>query len=454
MALPPGSSAPAFVQMVSWLLQPLQSFEQSYARFGSIYTSKNPVVGTQVIVCHPEDVKQVFTGDPDIFHAGEGNAAGAPLVGPRSLLLLDGQEHIRTRRMMMPPFHGERMLSYARTMRDITLRSMDGWPRGRYFELHTHMQQITMDIILRAVLGLTGGPESARMRELIAGLLKRAHSPISMLWMLPALQKDLGPLTPWASFKRLLADTDAHILRHIAQRRQSVGSGEHEDVLSLLIQAVDENGQSMSDDELRDEMMTLLIAGHETSATALCWAFEEILSHPEERSKLIEEINDVTGGRPIEVEQVGRLERLDAAIKEVLRLHPVVSTIGRKLKKPVKIGGFDLPEGVVVIPCAYLTHRLPHLYPEPARFNPERFLGKKPDLYAWLPFGGGPRRCIGMAFALFEIKIVLATVLSQLPDLRLQHAKPAPASLRAFLFAPKGGTPVMWNQRRAVSHAN
>jgi cytochrome P450 len=430
---------------MQWLMGPTQSWDRSAARYGHVFSAKNLIVGTQVLVCQPEHVKEVFTGDPEFFVAGEANQAGLPLVGPRSILLLDGSQHIRARRLMLPPFHGDYVVPYARAMRDITLRIMQNWPRDRGFPLHPQTQNITLDVIIQGVLGLEDGPECVRMRELLASLLKRVHSPTSMRWMWPPLQKDFVP--PWVSFKRLRAAVDAEIYGHLARRRAAGQSADKKDVLAMLMEATDEQGLPMSDGELRDEIITLLVAGFETSATAICWAFEEILTHPEERDLLLAELDEATGGGPLEVEHIAKLERLDAAVKEVMRLHPVVSTIGRKLKRPALIAGYELPAGVMVIPCAYLTHRLPHLYPEPEKFKPERFIGKKMDPYEWIPFGGGTRRCLGMTFALYEMKIVVATVLSQCRDIRLESSKIAPISLRGFLFAPKSGTRVIMPSR-------
>lgn len=448
MSLPPGSRAPAFVQMLQWLRSPGGSLEASFRRFGETFTIHSPVFGTEVVITRPDTLKQVFTGDPDVLHAGEGNSFLATIVGNRSVLLLDGKEHLRQRRLMLPAFHGERMQHYVETMRDVTAQTSTRWGAGERLGMHTVMQRVTMDIILRAVLGLEAEHEIRPVRDQLTRLLDRTQSPFGMLWLIPALQRDLGPLTPWASIRDVLEETDALLLAHIARRRERDASRRADDVLQMLIEAVDDEGQKMTDRELRDELMTLLLAGHETTATSIAWAFEEILRVPGEQERLAAEVLGVTGGAPLVAEHLPRLERLDSVIKETLRLHPATAAVARRLKKPLTLEGYDLDPGVLIVPCMHLTHRRPELYPDPDRFEPTRFIGKKPDPYEWLPFGGGSRRCLGMVFALQEMKVVLAQVLS---SVRLRLARPAPleTTLRSFVYAPKGGTWTVMEGKRS-----
>ncbi len=272
-------------------------------------------------------------------------------------------------------------------------------------------------------------------------MLGRMESPSGMIWSLPALQKDLGALTPWAAIKREIEATDRLLLAQIAAHRR--GEGKADDVLSVLVRAVDERGEGLDDRTLRDQIITLLIAGHETTATTLSWVFEEILRVPGEQDRLIEEARTVLGGATVEADHLPRLERLDSVVKETLRLHPVIAAIARMLKKPATIGGHDLPAGVMVTAIMHLTHRRPELYPEPDRFLPERFIGKKLDPYAFAPFGGGVHRCLGMAFALHEMKVVLATMFGMGLRLALEQEGPYVTTLRAVAYAPKGATRVV-----------
>jgi len=445
MALPPGPQQSPFLQTLGFLLSPQGSTHRNAERFGDLYTVQTSIFGTEVVTTDPEIIKLAFTGDPDVFHAGEANEALGTVVGTRSLLLLDGAEHLRERRLMMPPLHGERMHAYAETMRVVTERVVAGWEVNKPFSIHHPLQQITLEIILTTVFGLTEGPRLDLLRDKLTELMNRAQSRFGLLMMIPALQRDLGPLWPWARFIRMRDDVDALIHEEIAGRRAEIAraTGERRaDVLSMLLAARDEDGQGMTDKELRDELMTLLVAGHETTATALSWAFEQILGNPRVHGRLVAEIDAAVAEGKAGPDDLTRLEYLDATIKEVLRLRPPVPVVARKLKKPLVIRGYELPAGVLIVPSVYLTHRRADLYPDPEVFRPERFLGKKVDPYTWLPFGGGVRRCVGMAFAFYEMKIVLATVLSRV---MLRLIKPAPLKvvLRSFIFAPEGGTRVV-----------
>jgi cytochrome P450 len=484
MALPPGPRTPATLALLQWMIWPAATFEQGFREYGDLYSVKNPLFGAEVIVSDPELIKQIFTGDADALHGGEASRALGPIVGPRSVLLLDGREHHRERKLLMPPFHGERLTVYADVMRSITERVIDAWAIGERFSLLPSMQRITFDVIARTIFGVHEGEEVEGLWKHLGALVEKAQSPLGMLWLHPAFQRDLGPLTGWAAIKRLLRATDEIIYGIIARARESAaeaatatgsdtatgsaaatasatgyaaasatasasvsdsvsaGGSRRSDVLSMLLSAVDEHGQPMSDEELRDELITLLLAGHETTATALCWAVEEILRRPEVHGRILDEI----AAAPTDQAHKTALPYLDATIKEVLRLRPLAPLIARKLAAPLTLRGYAIPAGTYVIPCVYLAQRHPDYWDEPAAFRPERFLDKKPDPYAWIPFGGGARRCIGMAFALFEMRVVLATLL---PRVRLRLPdKPATITLRSFLFAPSGGPRVIVEERR------
>jgi cytochrome P450 len=426
------------------MVRPTETFDEDFREYGDLYSVNNPLLGREVIVSHPELIKQIFTGDPEVFHGGEANQALGPVVGPRSVLLLDGREHHRERKLLLPPFHGDRLAIYADVMRGITERVLGSWPLGGCFSLLPSMQRITFDAILVALFGAHEGDEIETLRARLIALLDKAQSPLGVLWMLPALQRDLGPLTGWASLKRALRAADESIYGMIARARASADGAPGEqrtDILSMLLAAVDESGRPMTDEELRDELMTLLLAGHETTATALCWAVEEILRRPEVHRRIVEEVR----AAPPDRAHHGPLPYLDATIKEVLRLRPISPFLGRRLAAPITLRGYEIPAGTYLLPCAYLVQRHPEIWDAPGELRPERFLDKKPDPYAWIPFGGGARRCIGMAFALMEMRVVLATLL---PSVRLSLPdQPAKVSLRSFLFAPSGGPRVLVEAR-------
>jgi cytochrome P450 len=448
MALPPTVQTPALLNLAWWLLSPTESLLSTWRRMGDTYRINLVVTGDQIVVTRPDTIRRVLTDD-DCFAGGTANAMLGPLVGSRSILLLDGREHARARKLLMPPFHGERMKNYTAAMRDATMREMVSWDDGREMKLFPALQRITLAVILECVLGLRAGDESSAIAAQIARVLETAQSSTGALWLLPSMHISLGGVTPWARFCKERDRLDALLFQHIARHRHLAPGERRGDILELLLDARDEDGQGLDDGELRDQLITLLLAGHETSATTAAWVIEEVLRSDGERDRLEREIASVTGGGPIEAPHVHRLERFDAAVRETLRLHPVTGVLARRATRDTTLEGYDVPNGTPVIPCIYLTHRRPDIYPEPERFLPERFIGSRPEPYAWLPFGGGSRRCLGMAFALWEIPVVLATMMSHF---RLELASPArlKTSLRSFLYAPKGGTTVRLERARAA----
>lgn len=406
-------------------------------RYGRLFTIRLSPGRTVVVAADAAVAKEVFTGDPALLHAGEGNVVLRPLLGPRSVLLLDGPEHLRQRRLMLPPFHGERMRGYGERMRAIADRHVAQWPVGEPFAVQRSMQAITLEVILRVVFGVE---EPARVAQLSAPL-RRLLDSTEQPWRLLALQltrsEGARPRTPWGRVRRLLAPVDAMIYEEIAARRAELESGRptRDDILTLLLSARDEDDQPLTDAELRDELMTLLLAGHETTATALTWTLERITRHPEVLARLEAEV----GGE-------GADAYLDAVIKETLRLRPVVPAVVRKLQAPLTFGGWDLPAGVNIAPNIWLIHRDPALYPEPEAFRPERFLDRTPGTYEWLPFGGGIRRCLGASFALYEMRMVLSTILERT---RLAPTTDAPEQVtrRFVTFSPASGGRVTITQR-------
>ena len=390
-SLPPGPPLPRAIQTAIWFRGAQRMLRECHARYGDTFRLRVAYEGTWVFLTDPDDVKRVFTGDPRLLHAGEANRILLPVVGPHSLLLLDEQEHLADRKLLLPPFHGERMKRYGELMSEIAAREIERWPLGTPYRLRPRMQAVTLEIILRAVFGVREGERLERLRAELRRLLDMVTDPWRASFLIalgPERIREFGP------FKRDIARVDSLIHAEISERRREDLEG-REDILSLLLQARREDGSEMTDDELRDELVTLLVAGHETTATALAWAVERLVRHPDKLERLRTEVGE------------DRDEYLTAVIQETLRLRPVISLVNRTLKEPMEFGGYELPAGVKVAPCIYLVHRRPDVYPEPERFLPERFLERSPGTYTWIPFGGGVRRCLGGAFAQFEMEVVL-----------------------------------------------
>jgi len=431
--LPPGPRRPAPLQLAEWAFRPLPFLRMCARRFGDAFTVKLPRFGNFVYVSAPELLKQIFTAPADQLMAGKANYILEPLVGKSSVLLLDGADHLRQRRLLLPPFHGERMQAYARLMQEITLASVERWPVGEPFSLHPYMQAITLDVILRAVFGLD---EGAQMRAFAARLVSLFKPRPFLFAFLPDWMREI-PGSPYQKFMLQRAEIDRELYALIDERRRAGDAAERTDILSLLLSARDEDGRPMSDEELRDELMTMIAAGHETTATALSWAFERILATPEVAARLDGELRTP----PADPAELGKLPYLDATVKETLRLRPIIPIVVRQVQRELALGPWRLPAGSYAVPCIWLTQHRADLFPDPERFQPERFVGTRPDPYQWLPFGGGARRCIGMAFAQFEMTVVLGTVLSR-ARLRLD-GPPVEVVRRSITFAPSGGTRVV-----------
>jgi cytochrome P450 len=411
--LPPGPRMPRALQTAIWSRQAQWMLEQSRARFGDMFTIQIAHEGTWVMVSDPEIVKQVFTGDPRVFHAGEGNAILRPILGDNSVLVLDEKPHISQRRLLLPPFHGERMQGYGETMAAIASREIESWPTGTPYKLRPRMQAITLEIILETVFGVHDRKRMDPLRAALRDFLDLTTDPRLLL---PVIL--IGPerIRRVPAFRRRIDRVDALIYGEIAERRLAEDLAERDDILSLLVAARHEDGSPMSDAEIRDELLTLLVAGHETTATALSWAMERLTRHPQKLERLRAEA--LAGGDE---------PYLTATIQETLRLRPVIVLVVRKLTEPVELGGYELPAGASVTPSIHLVHRNPAIYPEPERFLPERFLETPPGTYTWIPFGGGVRRCLGAAFAQFEMAVVLKELVK-----RHQIAPANPKSERPF----------------------
>jgi len=441
--LPPGPTAPPLLQAMRWIQWPMPFLDECAKRFGDTFTLRLPGAPPLVMFSHPDAIKAIFTGDEDALRAGEANYRLEPILGQHSLLILDGAEHLRERRLLQPPFHGDRMLAYGTVIRDIAAAAVVRWPVGHPFALHPEMQGVTLDVILRTVFGLDEGPAKRELRAGLTELLTIGSNPQLLL----AVQQANGNgASAAARFVAARTRVDRQLFGEIAARRAADVDG-RSDILSLLVRATHEDGSPLGDQALRDELMTMLLAGHETTATSLAWAVSHLVSNDRVRRRLLEELHGI-GPAPLDPQRVTRLEYLDAVCRETLRLTPIVPLVGRRLMEPMTIGGIELPAGVVAAPCIYLAHRRPERWPEPERFRPERFLESKPTPYEFLPFGGGVRRCLGMAFALVEMKIVLAEILSRV-ELRAAPGYQVRVVRRSVTLAPAEGMPVVVERRAA-----
>jgi cytochrome P450 len=433
--LPPGPGVPPMLVTLAWALAPTWVMDRCAARYGEAFTITFAPSGRKlVMVSDPQAVKAVFTAPPEVAPSAANASPVAPVMGPSSVITLTGPEHLRQRRLLLGPFHGERMREYEQVIVQATRRSMADWPLGRPMRLDRRTRGITLEVILRAVFGV----EAERMgplRDAIRGLLEPMQAPALLLAALrrPTLERPKGAIG------RGLDHLDEVIYREIARRRQAKDLEERNDILSLLMLARDEQGNPMNDEELRDELVTLLLAGHETTATAVAWAVERLVRHPEKLERLVAEIGAGEGE-----------DYMQAVIHETLRVRPVVPMVVRVLTEPLRVGAVELPAGTRVVPSIYLTNRNPRVYEAPEEFRPERFLDRQPDTFAWIPFGGGIRRCIGAAFAMFEMKLILRTALSELapsaPRSRLWR-RGEPNRRRAITLVPAAGARVVWRAR-------
>lgn len=409
-------------------------------RYGAAYRLKLMALDVCVF-SDPEAIRTIFSAKGDEMWAGETNRILRALVGERSVLLLDGREHSRHRKLLMPQFHGDRMRFYGQTMAAITRQVCASFEPNKTYEIHAATQEITLQIILRTVFGADEGAEMRELHGQIKRMLAVAESKLAfplLVFLAQRPELESHPLVRPLMNNRNL--TDEMLYAIIQKRRIDPQAAERTDVLAMLMQARDEAGQPLSDKELRDELMTALAAGHETTATALAWAFERILQHPHVYERLRAELQ-AAGGFEAAPDELSALPYLDATIKEVMRQRPVLPLVARMLKKDASIGGYQLKAGTAVGACIYLAQHNPEVYPEPQRFKPERFLGKQPDPASWLPFGGGIRRCIGAQFATYEMKIVLATMLNHY-EFQLAQKTPVRTVRRAITLFPQHGIQV------------
>jgi cytochrome P450 family 110 len=438
-ALLPTVKSPSPIQLWQWITEPIDYLDNSEREYGDIFKIRmSGVFNNCVLLSEPKAIQQVLTGDAKQFAApGSSNRILTPFLGDRGVILLDGGEHRQRRQLLMPQFHGDKIRVYTELICKLTRDLVASWPIGETINLREQMQSVSLSVILQTVFGLYEGERYDLIREKLIEVISLIESPIkSSFLFIPALQQDLGAWSPWGRFLRDREILDRLIYAEIADRRRNY-QPDRSDILNLLIGSTDAEGNGMSDVELHDELMTLLFAGHETTATALAWAIYWINHLPEVKAKLTAEI--ATLGTERDPVTISRLPYLNAVCSETLRIYPVgMLTFPRITREPVSLQGYDIPAETVVVGCIYLTHHREDLYPEPDLFKPERFLERQFSPYEYLPFGGGSRRCIGMALAQLEMKLVIVEILSHC-QLELASKSPAIPARRGVTLGPKGG---------------
>src|SRR4051812_30696679 len=432
MALPPGPTEGPARQTMRWLIRPIALLEACRRRYGDAFSLnflgfRSPLV----FVSHPDAVKALYT------ERGHGLPPGRslslrPIVGDRSVLLLEGSEHLSRRKLMLAPFHGDRMRAYEPIMREAAAREIERWPDGDAFAAHPSMQAITLEVILGAVFGVADSQRRERLAGLLRELLRLTAAPSLQLVIL--VSRRFGGPDPLARLDSLTAEIDEILLAEIGERRADPETAQRDDICSLLVEARFEDGEPMDDREVRDQLLTLLVAGHETTATALAWTLDLLAHHPEALARLTDEVD------------AGEQTYLRAVIAESLRLRPVVPLAGRRLTSDLRVDGLDLPAGTDVTPAIWLTHTRADTYPEPYAFRPERFLDGAPATYAWIPFGGGIRRCLGAAFAELEMRVVLTEILRRRVP-RAASPRAERVARRNVTFSPRHGTRILAARR-------
>jgi cytochrome P450 family 135 len=435
--LPPGPKMPSTLQAVAWARRPLPFLERCQKHFGDIFTIQVKHAGTWVILADPEDVKKVFTADHAVLGVGLANSILGPLLGPRSVMLLEEPEHVRRRKLMLPPFHGERMKGYSEMMAEVTRRELATWPLGEPFELWPRMQEITLEAIMRVVFGPQETEELQRLRGSLRRLTNWMNDPKRLNLLAAA-----GPsrFAGNKDYRAMMGPVERDVLEQVRLRRQDPEYTDGTDIAAMLGQARYEDGAPMSEQDLRDELVTLLTDG--PTSSLISWAFERILRHPEQYARLQAEVASDGNEGPY----------LDAVAKETMRLCPAAPIVVRRLLEPMQLGGYTIPAGTTVAPCVHLVHRRPDVYPEPLAFRPERFLeragGNAINTYTWIPFGGGVRRCLAAPYAQLLMKQVIATVIGEV-ELRPAQPRSEQARKSAIAFVPHLHARVIVTRRRA-----
>jgi cytochrome P450 len=449
--LPPGPAAPAAWQLLRYSHSPLPFLEECGRRYGDAFLVRLAGYGKFVMLAAPEAVHDVFHGDGHALHSGESNEFLVPTVGPSSVLVLDEEPHARQRRILLPPLKGERMRAFFDVMQEATREAARAWPAGEPVRMLEPMQQITLRVILGAVLGLTAGPRRDEIEAQVRRLLAqgRGRYGLILVKILPVRRLQRAR---WMPFFRQMHHLNASLYALIDARRREPPAERGESVLADLLAASDEDGRPLGDEEIRDALVTLILAGHDTPAIALAWALEQIVPRPDVAGYITHELHRTTGGTPPRAEHLPRLEYLDAAVRESLRVRTILPFVVRLTKRAFAAGGREYPPGVVLCPCSHLVHRRADLYPRPDEFRPERFLERKYAGHEWFPFGGGNRTCLGMAFALYEMKAVLATLFSEVSLARPPGGRSAPVR-RGVSLAPDDGVRLVVKGRPGGEHS-
>ena len=423
-ALPPGPRLPQWVQLIVFMRYWAQFVTACRRRYGKVFTIRAAMAPPMVYVSDPAEIKKVFAGDPSIFHAGEANAMLGGLLGDTSVLVIDDDVHRERRRLMLPPFHRDAVARQAGLMAEIAATNIAGWSVGRPFAVAPKMSEITLEVILRTVIGASDPARLAALRAVMPKLLNVG------LWASFAIARpELQRRRLWRALRDRMQEADRLLYAEIAERRADPNLAERTDVLAMLVRATEEDGRALSDRELRDQLMTLLVAGHDTTATGLSWTLERLTRHPTILDKAVQ---------AADAEDSAGDEYLDAVAKETLRIRPVVFDVGRVLKEPVELAGYQLPAGVMVVPAIGLVHSDSQVYPDAERFDPDRMVGATLSPTTWFPFGGGNRRCLGATFAMVEMRVVLREILRRV-ELATTMAPSETQRVKHVIMVPRNG---------------
>ena len=428
--LPPGPRLPKWIQTFVFLRYWPRFVAACERRYGKLFTIRAATVPPMIYMADPAEIKKVFAGDPSVFHAGEANAMLGGLLGDTSVLVIDDEVHRDRRRLMLPPFHRDAVARQTEQMVEIAAANIDGWPVGQPFAVAPKASEITLEVILRTVIGASDPARLAALRAVMPKLLN-----VGQWASLAIARPELQRRRPWRALRERIQEADRLLYAEIAERRADPNLDERTDALAMLVRSTDEDGRMLSDRELRDQLMTLLVAGHDTTATALSWALERLTRHPAVLAKAVQAAD------------TGDDEYLDAVAKETLRIRPVVFEVGRVLKEPIQLAGYQLPAGVMVVPGIGLVHSDSELYPDADRFDPDRMVGATLSPTTWFPFGGGNRRCLGATFAMVEMRIVLREILRRV-ELATTTAPDETQKVKHVIMVPRNGGRIRVRARR------
>ncbi len=451
----PRSKTPEALQTTQWVLNPVGYLKTNFDRYGDLFQSPITSNGSDsyLFVNEPKAIQYILTHDTgkELSSPGELNELLVPMLGRQNVIMLSGKQHRNRRQLVMPPFHGEHLSTYGQMIQQITRDAIAQWSVGSTIDVRTVMQKITMNVILRVVFGLDQGDRYEKLERLLSMRLNMTATPLaSMILFFPWLQKDMGSWSPGSRMKKLADETDTLLFAEIEERRAN-HDPKRIDILSLLLAAKDEDGNQLSNQDLRDELMTLLVAGHETTATALTWAMYWVHFLPQVKQSLLAELETVSD--PDDASQLLRLPYLTAVCNETLRIHPVAMlTFPRRVETPIELCGYSLSPGTLLMGCIHLLHQREDLYPQPQEFRPERFIERQFSPYEFMPFGGGVRRCVGAALAQYELKIVLGTVLNQM-TLELESDRPIGPARRGVTLGQAAPVRVKTVAKRAAAQS-